>query len=1090
MISSDIDAIFKARDITLICVATPLNLSISIFGLYRLVGWPSLVAASILVVSLLSSLYTARAMARAQLKVRDAQDSRISLVSEDLSLIKAIKYFAWEQYASDKIQAARRFEQKYIWKHVVLNTIISVLNASFPYVALLSIFVTRVMIQKKPLPASLAFATVGLIKNIRNRLNMASFLSRNVTAAMIAFKRLDGYYGRCQPLQQHPLGPLQIRGGSFAPSGSASFKLEDITVDFVEGGLNTVTGPSGSGKTTLLLSLLGETVQEGGRVTRPKDVGYAPQTAWLQNDTIKNNIILEEAFEPARYRRVVQCCCLEFDFDQLPAGDETIAGENGTTLSGGQRARVSLARAFYSKAPVLLLDDIFSALDAKTAAGIWEHSFCSDLLKGRTVVLVTQVPWIAAQSDLEVILSNGQTQSVEQHLGVTRRPVSVEIALATDSGLRDGGNGGENGKPVPPTVEKDRSVDAVDAEMRARGAARRIYGKYIAYWGHPIFVVICIATLVIGAATIPLGNLWLAKWTEDGEQNPDIDVPYYLSIYCAIIAAEVVMSNIPLIMSKYGGWVAARTIHAQLVQSIMNAPLSWFTEIPVGRVLNRFSRDMASLDNNLPYLANMVLWLGISLVYRLLAISSVLPIFAVPSTVVCVIGVFVGEMYTRTGVILRRLDSSTQSPVFSQFVDTLTGLAVVRAREGMPEKFGMILMERLLLWSTAAESLYNANRWVAVRIDLATSLVTLGAGIIALAKADSTPAGLIGFSLANATGLSQTIIFLVRSMNDLEIELQSFDRLQEYLELKSEDASDDPLPEEGAPDSEGGPVIPLNWPQNGEIEFQDVTIRYEDKGPDILSNINLKLRSGERVAVVGRTGSGKSTLVLSLLRFTHIASGKILFNGVDISKVPRRRLRQAVTIIPQEPVLFSGTVGSNLDPTGSVPEETLQNVIDSTKTIASFQHRRSSRESSDSEESDTSARQQEGTEPPGPHTLESGFGAGENFSHGQRQVLSLCRALVRKSNLMLLDEATANMDHETDRAIQEILGREVEGGDQNRTLVTIAHRLKTIFNYDKVVVMAEGKIIETGSPGDLYQAQGVFYEMVEHSGDRDVFRAL
>lgn len=302
--------------------------------------------------------------------------------------------------------------------------------------------------------------------------------------------------------------------------------------------------------------------------------------------------------------------------------------------------------------------------------------------------------------------------------------------------------------------------------------------------------------------------------------------------------------------------------------------------------------------------------------------------------------------------------------------------------------------------------------------------------------------------------------------------------------MKAEDASDDPLPEEGAPESESGPVIPHDWPSKGEIEFRNVTIRYDPEGPDILSDINLKLRSGERVAIVGRTGSGKSTvssrkldmtlstvpscgliiwqqLVLSLLRFTYIASGTILYDGVDITKVPRRRLREALTIIPQEPVLFGGTVESNLDPSGLVSEETLQRVIDSTKSVASFQYRHSSHDGGDADGPDDDSGQSTPTWSPQGLSLTALVSAkGENFSHGQRQVLSLGRALVRKSKLMLLDEATANMDHETDKVIQDVLSREVEEGDEDRTLVTIAHRLRTILDYDRVVVMGDGRILE------------------------------
>lgn len=475
---------------------------------------------------------------------------------------------------------------------------------------------------------------------------------------------------------------------------------------------------------------------------------------------------------------------------------------------------------------------------------------------------------------------------------------------------------------------------------------------------------------------------------------------------------------------------------------------------------------------------------AIVLTFRLIlglgAISSIMPVFLVPGIISSVIGVLAGEVYTRTAVVVKRLVQSSQSPVFSQFNDDMAGIMIIRARKDVPKSFANLLAFRLRSWNRASETNFNLNRWVALRIDFVTAIVTTVAGVIAISKIGIIPAGMVGFSLTNATGLSETILYLVRIMNELEVELQSFHRVKEYASLEPEEKTDDVHTN---PDAVVGPQpISADWPRTGAIEFRDVTIRYDPDGPDILKDINLRFAAGERVAVVGRTGSGKSTLVLSLLRFTHIVKGQVLYDGVDITTVPRRRLRDALTIIPQEAVLFNGTVGTNLAPAGDVPNTVLESALRSCEGIASFQFR--DRENGSGGDDDGAPGAPDEDTPLLSNASSQDLAAvaasasglsldttvdakGENFSHGQRQVLSLCRALVRRSRLMLLDEATASMDYETDKGIQAVLRREMfatddaRGGEQAlRTLVTIAHRLRTIADYDRVVVMGGGRVLE------------------------------
>lgn len=502
---------------------------------------------------------------------------------------------------------------------------------------------------------------------------------------------------------------------------------------------------------------------------------------------------------------------------------------------------------------------------------------------------------------------------------------------------------------------------------------------------------------------------------------------------------------------------------------------------------------MASLDNQLSRLLQISLELLNQLILRLGAISSIMPIFMFPGLFSCITGIVAGEMYTRTAVVVKRLVSSSQSPVFSQFADDMAGIQVIRARKDMAQTFGNLLAERLRPYNRATETNYNLNRWVALRIDFVTAMVMACAGAIAIANVGVIPAGLVGFSLTNASGLSETILYLVRMTNDLEVEMQSFHRVKEYASLEPEEKTDADPHDSAVDEQQEVASIPADWPRSGAIEFRNVTIRYDPDGPDILKDINLSFAAGERIAVVGRTGSGKSTLVLSLLRLTHIVKGQVLYDGVDITLIPRKRLRHALTIIPQEAVLFNGTVGTNLDPAGEISPDVLESALDACAGIASFQFR--DRDSDVEEEEEGPAENGTGAVPTtrngGPHPhhaateqtpLLSGVATplaeavaksasglslstavdakGENFSHGQRQVLSLCRALVRKSKLMLLDEATASMDPETDQGIQSVLRREIFATGRDRTLVTIAHRLRTIADYDRVLVMGGGKILE------------------------------
>ncbi|KAH6659572.1 ATP-binding cassette transporter abc1 [Truncatella angustata] len=1105
LMSADIDAITSGRDIILVGAGLPPGTIVAFIGLYKMLDWPAAVGVGIMLTMSPIGVLIAQRMVSLQRDIRKIQDSRISVITEYLSSIRAIKYFAWENAIINKVKEIRRGEQKKIWKINVMFMLLGEFTEAIPIISLLVIFSLHVAVRQQPLTADIAFTSITLIRTIRRNLAMMTGMSRGITSAGVSIKRLDRYFNNVVPLTRHSVGALRVSNATVRRHKKAAFSLNDVSIDFVEGGLNVLAGPSGSGKSTMLLAILGETLVEKGSITCPQDIAYASQSAWLQNETIKENILFNSEFEQHRYDRVINACGLPIDFNEFPERDETEVGENGATLSGGQKSRIALARALYSKAPVLLLDDIFSALDAKTASTVWADCFCGDMLKDRTIVLVTQLPWIAPQADLSITLENGTVKDIHENPGVTRKPVVLDKQLIDEGNVdttvetaakldatngnanghtnRDENNGKAHGSNTGAvkTSEAKRRDEVTQEALKTGPTARLQFFKYMAYFGNPLIAVGAGLMSILGTASAVGTGLWIAVWVDAYGSGEAGNIAFYLGIYGAWSFAEILIAALTFVFYESGGWYAARTLHSIFIESVMKVPLSWYKTTPIGRVVNRFSRDMNSIDMSLSMYLRFCFEAFTRLIFQIGAVGSVMPVFMLPAAVCCVVGILAGEMYTRTAVAVKRIVSSSQSPLFSQFADSLSGIAVIRARAGMPKTFGNQLAEKLRIFERASESHYNCNRWVALKVDMATTLVTVAAGAIAVSKAGTVAAGLVGFSLTNATTLSQIIIMLVRTMNELEVEMQSFHRVREYALVEPEEQPDE-YREPGAYTDDDTTIMPQDWPRSGEVEFRDVTIKYDADGPEILKNINLKFAAGERVAVVGRTGSGKSTLVLSLLRFTNIVSGKILFDGVDITSFSRQRLREALTIIPQEAVLFSGDVASNLDPTGEVPKDTVIRALQYCTGIASFEYQEedASQESSGGDvesESGTSTNAQK-------INLSTPVKAkGENFSHGQRQVLSLCRALVRKSKLMLLDEATASMDYETDQGIQQVLRKELNEHGRDRTLVTIAHRLKTIIDYDKIVVLSAGSVIETGSPKELYEAKGQFYDMMKHSGE-------
>ncbi|KAJ3161243.1 hypothetical protein HK101_000842 [Irineochytrium annulatum] len=934
----------------------------------------------------------------------------------------------------------------------------------------------------------------------------------------------------------------------------STFTLRGIDLNFPVGGLTAVCGPTGAGKSSIMQALLGEMKRISGRAFLPDPrkavatglgdlttgVAYVAQTSWLQNATIRDNICFGEAYDAIRYDRVIRACALVKDLETLEAGDLTEIGEKGINLSGGQKQRISLARAAYSRASFILLDDPLSAVDPPTARHLLTQCIIG-LLSDRTRVLVTHATslvlphadWLVVIREGEILASGTVAEVVAASPAaaalvqvraedlaedgamkpVGSIPSMSELGLEEDLGTKDYANG-----HTPEDAKK-----LVENEGSQTGAISfAVYWSYISAAGGLLFLIPLLLSFAGDRAVLAYSDYWIKCWAEAynatgdgnatkldtlavfsplsllsvGEGKPlitrvigdesdgsKVDAMYYASIYALISLGWAATFLISFLVRSVGAYLASQKYHGQLMHSIFYAPLRFFDTTPIGRILNRASKDINLIDKGvMTSFATFLSCMNEALAV-LVVVTLITPIFFLAILPIAAVYVFVAMRYLAVSRELKRLESTTRSPIYSIFSESLTGAATIRAY-GAEARFMKENFRRLDTNHRPYYYLWSSNRWLGVRISLIAALIVGLSAVSTVAARDIIGAGLAGLSLTWASTLSDILILIVRNQAGMEMSVNAVERVNEYLEIDQEK----PAVIEGA-------RPPTDWPSRGAITVENLEMRYAPDQPPVLTDVNFSIVGGEKVGVVGRTGAGKSSLSLSLFRIVEPSAGRILIDGIDIANIGLSDLRSRLTIIPQDPVLFTGTIRSNLDPFNEHTDEALWVSIRKVRFLESLQGGSSSDlasplgvdTDSDSEESAAAKK----TRPPSSSAASRSAGfsldnavseGGSNFSQGQRQLLCLARALLRSSNVTVFDEATASVDNETDARIQAtIRGPEF----RNVTVLSIAHRLRTIVDYDKILVLDKGRVIQFGSPVELIEAEGQFRMMCQESGEFD-----
>ncbi|XP_057264325.1 multidrug resistance-associated protein 1 isoform X3 [Pezoporus wallicus] len=1079
--------------------SAPFQVILALYLLWQNLG-PS-VLAGVAVMILLVPINAVMAMKTKTYQVAQmkSKDNRIKLMNEILNGIKVLKLYAWELAFREKVLEIRQKELKVLKKSAYLAAMATFTWVCAPFLVALSTFAVYVTIDKNNiLDAQKAFVSLALFNILRFPLNMLPMVISSIVEASVSLKRLRVFLSHEEldpdSIIRSPItageGCIVVKNATFSWSRNDPPLLNSINFTVPEGSLVAVVGQVGCGKSSLLSALLGEMDKKEGYVVVKGSVAYVPQQAWVQNATLQDNIIFGREMNESRYKRVIEACALLPDIEILPAGDKTEIGEKGVNMSGGQKQRVSLARAVYCNADVCLFDDPLSAVDAHVGKHIFENVIGpKGILKNKTRVLVTHAINYLPQMDTILVMSDGEISEMGSYQELLKQDGAFAEFLRTYANTEQSmensdtnSPSGKEGKPVEngmlvneasgklmhrqlsnsSTYSRDTGKSqqhSSTAELQKPQAEKNSWKlteadtaktgrvKATVYWDYmkaiglfisflSIFLFMCnhIASLA--------SNYWLSLWTDDPVINGTQQYTNVrLGVYGALgISQGIAVFGYSMVVS-IGGIFASRHLHLNLLHSVLRSPMSFFERTPSGNLVNRFSKEIDTIDSTIPPIIKMFMGSTFNVIGACVIILLATPIAAVIIPPLGLVYLFVQRFYVATSRQLKRLESVSRSPVYSHFNETLLGVSVIRAFEEQKR----FIKQNDMKVDENQKAYYPsivANRWLAVRLECVGNCIVLFAALFAVMARNKLSAGLVGLSVSYSLQITAYLNWLVRMSSELETNIVAVERVKEYAEMEKEAEWSI---EQTAPAS--------TWPEEGKIEFRGYGLRYREDLDLVLKSINVTINGGEKIGIVGRTGAGKSSLTLGLFRINEAAEGEIIIDGVNIAKIGLHDLRFKITIIPQDPVLFSGTLRMNLDPFDQHSDEDIWRSLE----LAHLKNFVSSLPAKLN------------------HDCAEG---GENLSVGQRQLVCLARALLRKSKILVLDEATAAVDLETDKLIQSTIKSQFE----ECTVLTIAHRLNTIMDYTRVLVLDRGEVVECGSPEHLLQQKGIFYSMAKDSG--------
>ncbi|XP_072021819.1 LOW QUALITY PROTEIN: ATP-binding cassette sub-family C member 5-like [Amphiura filiformis] len=1044
-------------------------------------------------------------------------DKRVRLMSEVITCIKLIKMYAWEIPFSKQIGAIRDEERSVLEKAGYVQ---GISTGTLPVVPIISATFTIILHTGLgyDIDVPQAFTYLALLNAIRIVIVGAPFAAKAMAETQVAMPRVKELLlmEEMEPIQNKPNNPenaIEISNATFAwdkestdssESNNASSEKQqleegkdnqqqqtngemelqqtngemeillddnshlvtclDMNLVVKKGSLVGICGSVGSGKSSLISALLSRMVKMNGTIGLEGSIAYVSQQACIFNATVKENILFWDDYDEERYAKAIDACSLQEDLDILAQGDETEIGERGINLSGGQKQRVSMARALYSNSDVYLLDDPLSAVDTHVGQHIFRHCI-KDALQGngKSVVFVTHQLQYLADCDYVILMRDGRIAEEGKHDELMTEDGEYANLIRTfhmderedkekgdESQTRVGGDltsskdemGSKKDMGLDMEEKPEYDGGLIEAESAEAGVSRfETVLRYIRASGGFILAFIVILLFLLVAFGTVFTNWWLSYWFEQGDGGASnstssadpgsiLDHPdlwWYQIIYGCSVPALIIITLFKAVVFTKTTLSATTHLHDEVFKKVVSCPMSFFDTTPSGRILNRFSKDMDEVDVRLPFFLDSWIQNMLLILFTIGIVASVYPWFLISVVFLAFFFIIAVALFNRTIVHIKRVDNISRSPWFAHLMTTVQSLSTVHAY-GKSDLF-MRRFHRLLDENTVPKIMFHiANRWLAFRLDFLMMLLTTTAAICVVFTHGHIPPAYAGLALSYATSLLGLFQYTIRLTADVDAHFTSVERIVDYIKnLTSE-----------APAKVKDHEPPADWPKEGRIKFEKLKMRYRDNLPLVLQGISFEAQPKEKIGIVGRTGSGKSSLGVSLFRLVEKEAGEIKIDDIDISAIGLYDLRSKLAIIPQDPVLFIGTIRYNLDPFMQHNDKEIWSALEKTYM------------------KDKVSKLDNQLEAP---VVESG----DNFSVGERQLLCMARAVLRKSKILMLDEATAAIDTETDSLVQST----IREAFSDCTLLTIAHRLQTVLDSDKIMVVDDGKIAEFDTPSNL-----------------------
>ncbi|KAJ5280205.1 Metal resistance protein YCF1 [Penicillium angulare] len=1102
-------------------MSAPFQITLCMVSLYQLVGPSMFAGIGVMILMIPLNGIIARMMKKLQIIQMKNKDSRTRLMTEILNNIKSIKLYAWNTAFMNKLSHIRNdLELNTLRKIGATQSVANFTWQSTPFLVSCSTFTVFVLTSDRPLTTEIVFPALTLFNLLTFPLSILPMVITSIIESAVAVNRLTEYFLADElqgdavtledPVEHVGDEAVRLRDASFTWNRySGAPVLENIDLSARKGELSCIVGRVGAGKSSLLQSILGELWKNSGEVVVRGRVAYVAQAPWVMNASVRENIVFGHRWDPSFYELTVEACALLDDFKTLPDGDQTEVGERGISLSGGQKARLTLARAVYARADIYLLDDVLSAVDQHVGRHIINKVLGpSGVLSTKTRILATNAITVLKEADYigllrdKTIIESGTYQQLMAMKGEIANLVSTNLVESDDErsgATSDDDNASHESSDNTAVFEDENESDSEGLEQpgslvpikRSSGPGRKssyatlrrastvswqgprrklgdeenvlkskqtqetsqqgkvkwgVYGEY-AKNSNIIAVAFYLTALLASQTAQVLGNFWLKSWTEINEKHGGNEkTGLFIGVYLAFgLGSSLLVIVQNLILWIFCSIEASRKLHERMAFAIFRSPMSFFETTPSGRILNRFSSDIYRVDEVLARTFNMLFANSARAMFTLIVIASSTPAFLVFVLPLGYVYLSYQKYYLRTSRELKRLDSVTRSPIFAQFQESLGGITTIRAYR-QENRFAMENEWRMDANLRAYFPSISSNRWLAVRLEFIGSIIILasaGLAIISVASGSQLSAGMVGLAMSYALQITQSLNWIVRQTVEVETNIVSVERVLEYANLPSE-----------APEVMFKSRPAIGWPAQGAVSFKDYSTRYREGLDLVLKNISLDIKPREKIGVVGRTGAGKSSLTLALFRIIEPTSGDISIDGLDVSKIGLFDLRGRLAIIPQDPAMFEGTLRDNLDPRHVHDDTALWSVLDHARLkdhVAQM-------------DGQLDAGIQEG---------------GSNLSQGQRQLVSLARALLTPSNILVLDEATAAVDVETDALLQRTLRSSIFS---DRTIITIAHRINTIIDSDRIVVLDKGRVAEFDTPAELIRRGGKFYELAKEAG--------